>query len=239
MESAPVIPRNLDQKSAQASDTNATTKNDDNVASSSTTEEMTHNDELTCGGLTKSEVAAMETNKSSSRPKKRVNEGRLEIESALLEPRPKRTRKKATKRTAKKQKTAENIAPPKQEKKAAVVSSKVQTPDAVLSVLPSSTTALVSSSHRRLDQYNSSDDDHCLPRKLEGPFDASKFTTGIATYDRASEGKVGEVPAYVTDIFQRLFDAEVSASIVKSKCVADTFETWNKVLYNRFSHQSI
>lgn len=239
VESAPVIPRNLDQKRAQASDTNPTTKNDNNVDSSSTTGEITHNDELTCGRLAKSEAAAMETKKSSNRSQKRVNEGRLEIESALLEPRPKRTRKKATKRTAKKQKTTESIAQPKKEKKVAAVSSKVQTPDAVLSVLPSSTTALTSSSHRRLDQYNSSDDDHCLPRKLEGPFDASKFTTGIATYDRASEGKVGEVPAYVTDIFQRLFDAEVSASIVGSKYVADPFETWNKVLYNRFSHQSI
>lgn len=34
------------------------------------------------------------------------------------------------------------------------------------------------------------------------------FTTGIAVYDKKSEGKVGDVPAYVTDIFQRLFDAE-------------------------------
>jgi len=58
------------------------------------------------------------------------------------------------------------------------------------------------------DLLETSEDDHCLLRKIEGPFDASKFTTGIASYDKLNERNVDEVPFYVTDIFQRLFDAE-------------------------------
>ena len=147
-------------------------------------------------------------NRNTNRTKKRG--GSFDIESALLEPRPKRTRQKATKLTIAIQKKKSNVAE-EETKNAEMRDSKVKTPDAASSELPSSTKTLIPSSHRRLDPAVQSDDEHCLPRKLEGPFDASKFTTGIATYDRASTGNVGEVPAYVTDIFQRLFDAEVRA----------------------------
>ncbi len=148
-------------------------------------------------------------NTNTQRPKKRVNGGRFDIESALLEPRPKRNRQKTTKRAAASEKKYSNTTE-EGDKTAKIHKTKVKTPDAVPLELPSSTKILIPSSHRRLDPAEQSDDDHCLPRKLEGPFDASKFTTGIATYDKASKGNVGEVPAYVTDIFQRLFDAEVS-----------------------------
>jgi len=144
-------------------------------------------------------------NKNANRTKKRG--GSFDIESALLEPRPKRTRQKATKLTIAIQKKEFNLAK-EATKNAEMRNSKVKTPDAASSELPSSTKTLIPSNHRRLDPHVQSDDEHCLPRKLEGPFDASKFTTGIATYDKASTGNVGEVPAYVTDIFQRLFDAE-------------------------------
>eukprot|EP00531_Pseudo-nitzschia_arenysensis_P019487 CAMPEP_0116139368 /NCGR_PEP_ID=MMETSP0329-20121206/13278_1 /TAXON_ID=697910 /ORGANISM="Pseudo-nitzschia arenysensis, Strain B593" /LENGTH=330 /DNA_ID=CAMNT_0003634413 /DNA_START=245 /DNA_END=1233 /DNA_ORIENTATION=+ len=146
-------------------------------------------------------------NRNTQRPKKRVNGGRFDIESALLEPRPKRNRQKATKRATVSEKKDTNNTE-EGEKSAETHETKVKTPDAVSSELPSSTKTLIPSSPRRLDPAEQSDDDYCLPRKFEGPFDASKFTTGIATYDKASKGNVGEVPAYVTDIFQRLFDAE-------------------------------
>ena len=42
------------------------------------------------------------------------------------------------------------------------------------------------------------------------PFDDSKYTHGIAPYDLDTRNDVQEVPDYVTDIFQRLYDAEVS-----------------------------
>ena len=225
--SVPVIPRNFVGKRDQPSDTKSTTKNN-TVDSSSATGEITNNDDLDCARLANSETGTIDTNKNTKQSKKRANDGRIDIESALLEPRPKRNRKKVPKKTSKKQKTVDDKTQPKEKESIRAISSKVQTPDAVLSVLPSSTTALTSSSHRHFNPDISSDDDHCLPRKLGGPFDASKFTTGIATYDRASEGKVGEVPAYVTDIFQRLFDAEVSASIVGCRCAADPFDTSNK-----------
>jgi hypothetical protein len=41
------------------------------------------------------------------------------------------------------------------------------------------------------------------------PFDASQYTAGIASYDTDKKGDVLEVSSYVTDIFQRLYNAEV------------------------------
>lgn len=40
------------------------------------------------------------------------------------------------------------------------------------------------------------------------PFDDSKYTAGISVYDTPSKGKILEAPEYVTDIFQRLYNAE-------------------------------
>ena len=172
---------------------------------------------------TKTDATATNTNINTDRVYKKDIGGNFDFESALLEPRPKRNRNKSTKRAAKKQKREAKVVEEKEKKNVVMHESKMQTPDAVLSVLPSSTSALNSSSHRCLDPVIASDDDHCLPRKREGPFDASKFTSGIATYDKASEGNVGEVPAYVTDIFQRLFDAEVRAINVFDNFPADLF----------------
>lgn len=44
------------------------------------------------------------------------------------------------------------------------------------------------------------------------PFDSSKFTLGIAPHDQAQKDDVLEVSNYVTDIFQRLYFAEVRLS---------------------------
>lgn len=162
-------------------------------------------------------------NKNTNRTKKRG--GGFDIESALLEPRPKRTRQKATKLSIAIQKKESNVAE-EATKNAEISDSKVKTPDAASSGMPSSTKTVIPLSHQRLDLAVQSDDEHCLPRKLEGPFDASKFTTGIATYDKASTGNVGEVPAYVTDIFQRLFDAEVRAiNVFNRKLYGLRFQT--------------
>jgi hypothetical protein len=49
--------------------------------------------------------------------------------------------------------------------------------------------------------------DHGLVRT---PFDDSKYTPGLSPYDLDARDDVQEVSAYVTDIFQRLYDAEVS-----------------------------
>ena len=42
------------------------------------------------------------------------------------------------------------------------------------------------------------------------PFDSSKFTLGIAPHDQEKKDDVNEVSDYATDIFQRLYHAEVS-----------------------------
>jgi hypothetical protein len=60
------------------------------------------------------------------------------------------------------------------------------------------------------DLLFTSKDDHCLIRKSQGPLDASKFTTGVSVFDSDCQSEVEHVSDYVTDIFQRLFDAEVS-----------------------------
>jgi hypothetical protein len=50
------------------------------------------------------------------------------------------------------------------------------------------------------------DGNHGLQRE---PFDDSKFTAGIATYDEEHKDDLKQASSYVTDIFQRLFNAEV------------------------------
>jgi hypothetical protein len=42
------------------------------------------------------------------------------------------------------------------------------------------------------------------------PFDPSRYTDGLSAYDTPNRNDVNEAPEYVTDIFQRLFNAEVS-----------------------------
>lgn len=44
---------------------------------------------------------------------------------------------------------------------------------------------------------------------LRQPFDASKYTHGISEFDKPNEHKLLEVTGYATDIYQRLFHAEV------------------------------
>jgi hypothetical protein len=41
------------------------------------------------------------------------------------------------------------------------------------------------------------------------PFDPSKYTPGISMHDSANRDDAQEVSDYVTDIFQRLYNAEV------------------------------
>jgi len=50
-------------------------------------------------------------------------------------------------------------------------------------------------------------DQHNLVRSL--PFDPCKFTDGLSVYDTPSRDNVLEAPEYVSDIFQRLYHAEV------------------------------
>lgn len=54
-----------------------------------------------------------------------------------------------------------------------------------------------------------SEHDHGLKRNIPGPFDASKFTTGYSNFDRYTRDDVDQVSAYATDIFQRLYQAEL------------------------------
>lgn len=42
------------------------------------------------------------------------------------------------------------------------------------------------------------------------PFDPCRYTNGLSVYDAPNRNDVNEAPEYVTDIFQRLFNAEVS-----------------------------
>jgi hypothetical protein len=87
-----------------------------------------------------------------------------------------------------------------------------QTPEEVVSassLLTSNSAIRLNPTNRCTDLLVTEDNDYCLLRKVEGPFDASKYTTGIAAYDKDHKENVDEAPDYVTDIFQRLFDAEV------------------------------
>jgi hypothetical protein len=63
-----------------------------------------------------------------------------------------------------------------------------------------------------LDLLDTSEDDYCLTRRSAGSFDASKYTTGVALWDRDGQTDVEHVSDYATDIFQRLFAVEVSPS---------------------------
>ena len=44
------------------------------------------------------------------------------------------------------------------------------------------------------------------------PFYSSEYTQGISAYDEMNRHKVQQVPNYVTDIYQRLYYAEVSCT---------------------------
>jgi hypothetical protein len=55
------------------------------------------------------------------------------------------------------------------------------------------------------------DADHRLNRQ---PFSAREYIPGVAVYDAKNKDDVLQVPKYVTDIFQRLFNSEVSCSNV-------------------------
>jgi len=193
--------RNPISERGQSSDIQVTTNDDRNDLLTTTKEGVTKNMQLPSDMDSKPE--ATNANRNTHKTKKRNNEESFDIESVLLEPKPRRKRLKA-KKTKKESRMTKEVT----EKSVELCGLKMQTLDAVLSVLPSSTTDLNLTNCRCSDLLKSSDDDHCLLRKLEGPFDASKFTTGISAFDKEHEGNVGEVPAYVTDIFQRLFDAE-------------------------------
>lgn len=52
---------------------------------------------------------------------------------------------------------------------------------------------------------------HMLNRQ---PFSTKEYTSGIASYDMKNKDDELEVPKYVTDIFQRLFNAEVRFHIM-------------------------
>ena len=151
-------------------------------------------------------------NKSGKKIKKRRNQEIFSIESMLLEPKPRnidqRPRKKVLTMSKKKKKRSvmTDI-----EVKQEVQTVQGEDSPVLVSLLPDSVVSLTSTNIRCPDLLVTSEDDHCLPRKIEGPFDPSKFTTGIASFDKPNERKVDEVPFYVTDIFQRLFDAEVRA----------------------------
>lgn len=189
----PVLPQNLAAKTGLTSQIGETKNNDQTVLSS---KGGAKNVDASSDGFRNEEAVSTNANRNKPRDKKRTNEDCFDIESVLLEPRPKKCRKRKK----------------KEPKILGEIEEKRQDP--ALSLLPSSSTDLTSANCRLSDPLISSDDEHCLLRNFEGPFDASKFTTGIATFDKANEGNVGEVPAYVTDIFQRLFDAEVSLTCV-------------------------
>ena len=202
--SVPVPSRNSNSERGQSSEIQVAKNDVHNDLSNTTKEGVIQNIQLPSDIDSKPEATTMNANRNTHRTKKRNNEESFDIESVLLEPRPRRKRLKS-KKTKKESRVTKEVT----EKSVELCGLKMQTLDAVLSVLPSSTTDLNLANGRCSDLLKSSDDDHCLLRKLEGPFDASKFTTGISAFDKGHEGNVGEVPAYVTDIFQRLFDAEV------------------------------
>jgi hypothetical protein len=208
-----VPPRNPVSKRGQSFEIQVTTNDDHSALSTTTKGGVTKNVELPSDIVRKPGATATNANRNTHRTKKRNNKESFDIESVLLEPRPKRKRLKS-KKTKKESRMTKEV----KEKSGEFRDVKMQTLDAVLSVLPSSTTDLNLTNGRCSDLLISSDDDHCLLRKLEGPFDASKFTTGISTFDKVNEGNVGEVPAYVTDIFQRLFDAEVRVVCICQLC---------------------
>ena len=65
------------------------------------------------------------------------------------------------------------------------------------------------------DFLETTEHDYGLIRKIDGPFDASKFTTGVAEFDKENLEDVNHAVTYVTDIFQRLYISEVRIGIAK------------------------
>ena len=132
----------------------------------------------------------------------KVEHDNFDIEAMLLEPKPKLKRKRAKSTSTRGRK--------KNRKNEALKRSvDPKTSKEVMSSFQSNSAILFNPKNQCSDLLVTSKDDYCLLRKVEGPFDASKFTTGIATYDKVHQEDMDQVPAYVTDIFQRLFDAEV------------------------------
>ena len=153
----------------------------------------------------KSEAAAT-TSSNTQQQQQQDNDDDFDIEESLLEPKPKRKRERSTTTTrGKKRRSRKNV-----DLKICV---DPQTPEEVVStsssLLSSNSAIRLNPTNRCTDLLITEDDDYCLLRKVEGPFDPSKYTTGIAIYDKDYKENVDEVPDYVTDIFQRLFDAEV------------------------------
>ena len=154
----------------------------------------------------KSEAAATtSSNTQQQQQQQQDNDDDFDIEESLLEPKPKRKRERSTTTTrGKKRRSRKNV-----DLKICV---DPQTPEGVVStssLLSSNSAIRLNPTNRCTDLLITEDDDYCLLRKVEGPFDPSKYTTGIAIYDKDYKENVDEVPDYVTDIFQRLFDAEV------------------------------
>lgn len=208
---APVPPRNPVSK-GQIPEIQVTTNGDINAVSKNIKGTVITNTKVPSDVDRKPEAAVINANRVIDVNKKRIDDGIFDIESVLLEPRPKRKRPKSkTRDMKKKKKNIRNVVREAEERSVEMHDSKIQTPDVVLSAVPNITMNLNATNRRCSDLLI--DDNHCLLRKLEGPFDASKFSTGIATYDKANEGRVSEVPAYVTDIFQRLFYAEVRVHV--------------------------
>ena len=154
----------------------------------------------------KSEAATTSSNTQQQQQQQQDDDDDFDIEESLLEPKPKRKRERSTTtRGKKKRRSRKNV-----DLKICV---DPQTPEEVVStssLLSSNNSAIrLNPTNRCIDLLVTEEDDYCLLRKVEGPFDPSKYTTGIAIYDKDYKENVDEVPDYVTDIFQRLFDAEV------------------------------
>lgn len=65
-----------------------------------------------------------------------------------------------------------------------------------------------------------SETDYCLVRE---PFDASKYTQGVSEYDEVNRENLFEATDYVTDIYQRLYFAEVSSWKTERKGRIETY----------------
>jgi hypothetical protein len=64
------------------------------------------------------------------------------------------------------------------------------------------------------DFLETTEHDYSLIRKKDSPFDPSKYTTGVAEFDKENLEDVQHAVTYVTDIFQRLYVSEVRNGIV-------------------------
>lgn len=70
-------------------------------------------------------------------------------------------------------------------------------------------------------------------------FSPNTFTQGIAPYDISNEHDVQEVPKYVTDIFQRLYDAEVRPRNVRDRMQLHTKRPRISPLYLPFCRNGL